>query len=70
MAIQVPGAVLFILSLTSRPGVDWTSWMPYAVTAAMQAGLLVCSFFEYRPGSDGSTHQDLDPSYSRPCMER
>ena len=44
MVIQVPGAVLFILSLTSRPGVDWTSWMPYAVTATMQAALLVCFF--------------------------
>lgn len=41
MAIQVPGAVLFILSLTMRPGVNWTSWLPYAVTAGMQAALLV-----------------------------
>lgn len=41
MAIQCPGAVLFILSLAFREGVDWTSWLAYAVTAAMQAGLLV-----------------------------
>lgn len=46
MIIQVPGAVLFILSLAFRPGVDWTSWMPYAVTAAMQFVLLVSDCFQ------------------------
>lgn len=41
MAIQVPGSVLFVLSLAFRPGTDWTSWLPYAVTGAMQGALLV-----------------------------
>ncbi|KIR63942.1 hypothetical protein I314_02723 [Cryptococcus bacillisporus CA1873] len=41
MAIQVPGSVLFVLSLVVRPGTNWTSWLPYAVTGAMQGALLV-----------------------------
>ncbi|OXG22762.1 hypothetical protein C367_04065, partial [Cryptococcus neoformans Ze90-1] len=41
MAIQVPGSVLFVLSLVFRPGTNWTSWLAYAVTGAMQGALLV-----------------------------
>ncbi|ORY33152.1 hypothetical protein BCR39DRAFT_521481 [Naematelia encephala] len=41
MAIQVPGSVLFVLSLVFRPGTDWTSWLVYAVTGVMQGALLV-----------------------------
>lgn len=42
MAIQVPGSVLFVISIVIRPGTNWTSWIPYAVTGAMQGALLVC----------------------------
>lgn len=48
MAIQVPGSVLFVISIAIRPGTNWTSWIPYAVTGAMQGALLVC-----RSPSDG-----------------
>lgn len=41
MAIQVPGSVLFVISIFVSPDTDWTSWLPYAVTGAMQAALLV-----------------------------
>jgi uncharacterized protein with PQ loop repeat len=41
MIIQVPGSVLFVLSIAIRPGVNWSSWIPYAVTGAMQGALLV-----------------------------
>lgn len=41
MAIQVPGSVLFVISIAVREGTNWTSWIPYAVTGAMQGGLLV-----------------------------
>ena len=41
MAIQVPGSVLFVLSLVLRSGTDWTSWLAYAVTGLMQGALLV-----------------------------
>lgn len=41
MAIQVPGSVLFVLSLALSPGTDWTSWLAYAVTGLMQGALLV-----------------------------
>ena len=41
MAIQVPGSVLFVLSLVFRPGTDWTSWLAFAVTGVMQGALLV-----------------------------
>jgi hypothetical protein len=43
LIIQVPGSVLFVLSIAIRPGVNWTSWIPYAVTGAMQGALLVSS---------------------------
>jgi uncharacterized protein with PQ loop repeat len=41
MAIQVPGSVLFVISIAIRPGTDWASWIPYAVTGLMQGALLV-----------------------------
>ncbi|WVW79470.1 hypothetical protein I302_101439 [Kwoniella bestiolae CBS 10118] len=41
MAIQVPGSVLFVLSLVFRPGTNWTSWLAYAVTGGMQGALLI-----------------------------
>jgi uncharacterized protein with PQ loop repeat len=41
MAIQVPGSVLFVISIVVRPGTNWTSWLPYAVTGLMQGALLV-----------------------------
>ncbi|KAK1922577.1 hypothetical protein DB88DRAFT_512096 [Papiliotrema laurentii] len=41
MAIQVPGSVLFVVSLVVRPGTNWTSWLAYAVTGLMQGALLV-----------------------------
>jgi uncharacterized protein with PQ loop repeat len=44
MIIQVPGSVMFVLSIALRPGANWTSWLPYAVTGGMQAALLVRSF--------------------------
>jgi hypothetical protein len=48
MAIQVPGSVLFVISIAIRPGTNWTSWIPYAVTGAMQGGLLVCDLLNDR----------------------
>ncbi|WVQ81107.1 hypothetical protein IAT38_003229 [Cryptococcus sp. DSM 104549] len=49
MAIQVPGSVLFVLSLVFRPGTNWTSWLAYAVTGAMQGALLViCLMWKQR----------------------
>jgi len=41
MAIQVPGTVLFVISIAVTPGTNWTSWIPFAVSGAMQAALLV-----------------------------
>jgi hypothetical protein len=52
MGIQCPGSVVFILALAGREGVDWTSWLPYAVTAAMQGGLLVSVNWS-RSGAEG-----------------
>ncbi|WWD21372.1 hypothetical protein CI109_105857 [Kwoniella shandongensis] len=49
MAIQVPGSVLFVISLVMRPGTDWTSWLVYAVTGGVQGILLViCLFWKRR----------------------
>ncbi|KZT59312.1 hypothetical protein CALCODRAFT_493886 [Calocera cornea HHB12733] len=41
MFIQVPGAVLFVVSLAIREGTNWTSWLPYAAAGVMQGMLLV-----------------------------
>ena len=41
MVIQVPGSVLFVISLVVRPGTNWTSWLAYAITGVMQGALLV-----------------------------
>jgi hypothetical protein len=41
MVIQVPGSVLFVVSIAVRQGTDWTSWLAYAVTGGMQGALLV-----------------------------
>ncbi|WVR08984.1 hypothetical protein IAU60_006044 [Kwoniella sp. DSM 27419] len=49
MAIQVPGSVLFVLSLVFRPGTDWTSWLAYAVTGGMQGALfIICLLWKRR----------------------
>ncbi|WVQ73649.1 hypothetical protein IAR50_003229 [Cryptococcus sp. DSM 104548] len=49
MIIQVPGSVLFVLSLVFREGTDWTSWLAYAVTGGMQGALLViCLIWKQR----------------------
>lgn len=41
MTMQVPGSVLFVISIILREGTDWTSWLAYAVTGVMQGSLLV-----------------------------
>jgi hypothetical protein len=41
MLIQVPGSVVFCVSLAGREGVRWDAWGVYAVTGLMQAALLV-----------------------------
>ncbi|KAK8843973.1 hypothetical protein IAR55_006765 [Kwoniella newhampshirensis] len=54
MAIQVPGSVLFVISLVLRPGTDWTSWLVYAVTGGVQGILLViCLFWKRRQNKLG-----------------
>jgi len=44
MVIQSPGGIVMIISIAMRPGTDWTSWMMFAVSAVMQACLLVMCF--------------------------
>lgn len=41
MLLQVPGSVLFVWSLSRRPGIEWTSLAAYAVTGLLQLGLLI-----------------------------
>ncbi|WOO84969.1 putative protein [Vanrija pseudolonga] len=54
MCIQVPGSVMFCISIAVREGTDWTSWMPYAVTGLMQGALLViCLLWKRRQKSLG-----------------
>lgn len=44
MIIQSPGGVVMAVSIAMRPGTDWTSWLMYAVSAVMQAILLIMCF--------------------------
>ncbi|BEI85155.1 hypothetical protein CcaverHIS002_0505560 [Cutaneotrichosporon cavernicola] len=49
MLIQVPGSIVFCISIMLGENTDWTSWMPYAVTGLMQACLLIiCLFWKKR----------------------
>ncbi|KIJ16273.1 hypothetical protein PAXINDRAFT_98767 [Paxillus involutus ATCC 200175] len=41
MVIQSPGGIVMAVSIAMRPGTDWTSWIMYAVSAVMQACLLL-----------------------------
>ncbi|WWC72998.1 uncharacterized protein I206_106962 [Kwoniella pini CBS 10737] len=73
MAIQVPGSVLFVLSLVFRPGTDWTSWLAYAVTGGMQGALLViCVLWKRRQKSLGIDDfgKPLDDASSGPETQR
>lgn len=54
MLIQVPGSILFVVSIMLGDGTDWTSWIPYAVTGAMQAVLLgICVAWTIRQNKLG-----------------
>ncbi|KAG6380064.1 hypothetical protein JVT61DRAFT_8146 [Boletus reticuloceps] len=44
MVMQSPGGIVMAISIAIRPGTDWTSWMMYAVSAVMQACLLIMCF--------------------------
>ena len=49
MCIQTPGSFVFVVSLASREGTRWSSWVTYAVTGVLQGGLLVmCVVWEVR----------------------
>jgi len=59
MAIQCPGSFVFVASLATRPGVDWTGWMTYAVTGVLQGILLVICIYLRRKELRES-HVDFD----------
>ena len=49
MCIQTPGSFIWALSLASREGTKWSSWITYVVTGVLQGCLLVmCVMFELR----------------------
>lgn len=49
MCIQTPGGFAWSLSLASRNGVKWSSWMPYFTAAFLQLILLIIAvYFELR----------------------
>ncbi|KAL1917994.1 uncharacterized protein VTP21DRAFT_3260 [Calcarisporiella thermophila] len=41
MCIQTPGAFLFVISLSLRPGANWTTWITFLITGLLQGVLLV-----------------------------
>jgi uncharacterized protein with PQ loop repeat len=45
MLIQTPGTVLLIIVLMQRPGINWTTYLSYALAAFCQGTLLVMSIW-------------------------
>ncbi|KAM3579537.1 hypothetical protein VKS41_007996 [Umbelopsis sp. WA50703] len=49
MLLQTPGSALFVYSIATRPGTNWTAWITYLVTGILQGSLLVmCIAWHYR----------------------
>ncbi|KAI5807269.1 hypothetical protein DFH27DRAFT_312285 [Peziza echinospora] len=49
MLIQTPGSFVWAISLATREGTEWSSWVTYVVTGVLQGCLLaICLFFEWR----------------------
>lgn len=45
MCIQTPGGFIWSMSLASRPGASWSSWIPYLTAATLQGILLAMAVF-------------------------
>ncbi|KAK6332238.1 hypothetical protein TWF696_002959 [Orbilia brochopaga] len=49
MCLQTPGSFIWAISLATREGTDWSSWLVYCVTGTLQGSLLVMAItFERR----------------------
>ncbi|KAJ1995022.1 hypothetical protein H4R33_000037 [Dimargaris cristalligena] len=49
MLLQTPGGFLFAYSIYIRPGVNWTSWITYLMSATLQGVLLtICIAWYFR----------------------
>ncbi|KAI8597070.1 hypothetical protein EDD21DRAFT_311321 [Dissophora ornata] len=49
MLMQTPAAIIMTVSLALSPGVNWSTWFPYAVSALLQAVLLgMCLHYYFR----------------------
>ncbi|KAF9959599.1 hypothetical protein BGZ72_009329 [Mortierella alpina] len=67
MLMQTPGAILLAVSLALRPGANWTTWIVYAVTALLQATLLImCLFYHVRAKRLG--YSSFDSAESAPLL--
>jgi len=44
MCLQTPGGIVMVISIALREGTNWTSWIMFAVAAAMQGSLLIMCF--------------------------
>ncbi|KAL7274348.1 hypothetical protein RUND412_002762 [Rhizina undulata] len=52
MCIQTPGSFVWAISLASREGTSWSSWITYVVTGFLQGGLLtMCILWEIKERS-------------------
>ncbi|RPA91799.1 hypothetical protein L873DRAFT_1751499 [Choiromyces venosus 120613-1] len=53
MCIQTPGSFIWAVSLASREGTKWSSWIPFVVTGVLQGVLLVmCIMWELKERKD------------------
>ncbi|KAJ1971840.1 hypothetical protein H4R34_005611 [Dimargaris verticillata] len=83
MLIQTPGGFLFAYSIFIRPGVNWTSWITYLMSATLQGVLLaICIAWHFREkrlqqanaqlprASDGVANESSDEPLPSQSSER
>ncbi|CUS12132.1 unnamed protein product [Tuber aestivum] len=74
MCIQTPGSFVWAISLASREGTKWSSWITYVVTGVLQGVLLaMCIMWELkdrkeRKGMDESENSAVVESERRPLL--
>ena len=65
MCIQTPGSFVWAVSLATREGTAWSSWVTYVVTGLLQGLLLfMCIMFELRDRKAGQKQQQQPASTS------
>jgi PQ loop repeat len=70
MCIQTSGSFVWAISLASREGTKWSSWITYVVTGILQGALLtMCIMWEVKDRKEkGNTNDDGVDGERRPLL--